>query len=114
MKKQILVAVAIGILVAAAEMCIASGLGVEIDADKIGDPFAESPGRYLLEIDPQAESFIQPALASAGVDLVLLGRVTNIPAALEVGRLAPNRSRQVLAHVFVEDLIKAWRGTLDW
>jgi phosphoribosylformylglycinamidine synthase len=35
-----------GPLVAAAEMCIASGLGVEIDADALGDLFAESPGRY--------------------------------------------------------------------
>jgi phosphoribosylformylglycinamidine synthase len=103
-----------GPLVAAAEMCIASGLGVEIDADALGDLFAESPGRYLLEIDPQAESFIKPALASAGVDLLILGRVTSVPAALDLGRLSPNRSRQVLAHVFVEDLTKAWRGTLDW
>jgi phosphoribosylformylglycinamidine synthase len=103
-----------GVLVAAAEMCIASGFGLTLDADALGDPFAESPGRYLIEIDPQAETVIKPALASAGVDFLILGRVTNVPAALDVGRLTANRSRESLAHVFVDDLTKAWRGTLDW
>jgi phosphoribosylformylglycinamidine synthase len=103
-----------GALVAAAEMCIASGLGLELDADKLGDPFIESPGRYLIEIDPQAESFIRPALETAGMDLHIIGKVTTVPAALEIGRLTPSRSRQVEAQVFVDDLIKAWRGTLDW
>jgi phosphoribosylformylglycinamidine (FGAM) synthase-like enzyme len=103
-----------GALVALAEMCIASGLGIEIDSKKLGDPFEESPGRYLIEIDAQGEDTIRSALQHVGASLDVLGKVTSIPAALDVGRLTANRTRQVDAHIFVEELTKAWRGTLDW
>ena len=85
-------------------MCIASGLGLEIDESKLDDPFGESPGRYLIEIDTQAQSRIQSALAAAGVDLQILGRVTS-SATLELG---------ASGSVLIDELIKAWRGTLDW
>ena len=95
-----------GLLVAAAEMCIASGLGLSLEADKIDDPFGESPGRYLVEIDAQGEDTLRSTLARAGVELIVLGKVTALPAALEIGRLAPTRSREIEAHVFVDDMTK--------
>jgi phosphoribosylformylglycinamidine synthase len=103
-----------GALVAAAEMCIASGLGLEMDSDKLDDPFIESPGRYLIEIDAQGEGTIRSSLQHYGAAVDVIGKVTAVPAALEVGRRTPNRTRQVDAHIFVDELTKAWRGTLDW
>jgi phosphoribosylformylglycinamidine synthase len=103
-----------GALVAAAEMCIASGLGLELDSTRIDDPFGETPGRYLIEIDPQGETAISSALGTAGAELVVLGKVTTAPAALEVGSITPNRTRKVEMHAFVDEMTKAWRGTLDW
>ena len=48
-----------GVLVAAAEMAFAGGLGATIDLDGVGErlspiaaAFAESPSRYLLEVEP--------------------------------------------------------------
>jgi phosphoribosylformylglycinamidine synthase len=103
-----------GLLVAAAEMCIASGFGLELDATKIDDPFGETPGRYLIEIDPQGESEISSALNSAGADVIVMGKVTAVPATLEVGSITSNRTRKVDLHLFVDEMTKAWRGTLDW
>ena len=34
--------------------------------------------------------------------------------AVQVSRLTPERSETFECHAFVEDLTKAWRGTLDW
>jgi phosphoribosylformylglycinamidine synthase len=104
-----------GLLVAAAEMCIASGLGVSIDAEQIGDHlFEETLGSYLIEIDVQGEGMIDKFLDHDGVELRVLGPISSVPPALEVGRTLPNRSRKVDAYVSIDDLTKAWRGTLDW
>jgi phosphoribosylformylglycinamidine synthase len=102
-----------GVLVAAAEMCIASGFGMEVDAEKVDDPFGETPGRYLIEMDAMAQGDVERVLGAAGVELKILGRVTAGAGALDIGRLTGG-SRKVEGHLFLEEMRKAWRGTLDW
>jgi phosphoribosylformylglycinamidine (FGAM) synthase-like enzyme/phosphoribosylformylglycinamidine (FGAM) synthase PurS component len=79
-----------GVAVAAAEMCIASGFGIQLQAD-IG--FEERPGQYLVE--------------------ALDG--TMFEGSLRVGtvQLEPVLKSSSIEISLVE-LTKAWRGTLDW
>ncbi|MGA1400738.1 MAG: AIR synthase-related protein, partial [Phycisphaerales bacterium] len=58
-----------GVLVAAAEMAFAGGLGASIDLDSIGEglpaiaaAFAETPSRYLHEVAPASLSKISEML----------------------------------------------------
>ena len=72
-----------GLLVAAAEMAFAGGYGVEIDlgamavAGEVGATaraFAETPSRYLLEIDPQQMDTVRGAFGD--VPHAVIGTVT--------------------------------------
>ena len=88
-----------GWMVAAAEMCIGSGLGLNIDEDANGF-FAEFNGGYLLELNDDA-----------GVDFP-----DGVGAFEIVGRVTADA---VLRHpreggASVAEMTKAWRGTLDW
>ena len=104
-----------GALVAIAEMCIASGLGVSVDAERLGaDPFAETLASYVIEFDVQGTGSIETFLGQYGMELSVLGPISSVPPALEVWRTAPNRSRKVDVFVPVDDLTKVWRATLDW
>lgn len=101
-----------GLLVAAAEMTIASGLGLQLDLADLpaeDDPplehrcFCEQPARYLLEI--------------RGDDLAEVGsRLHDLPGAV-IGTFNSS-SRLTLADdqldVSVKELQAAWLGTLDW
>ena len=103
-----------GWLVALAEMCIASGYGASIEAQ--GDEqnyFSESNGRYVVETHALGADALRGLIDRAGGTCTVLGR-TSPPPVLEVGRLTPQRTQKVELHAFVEDLTKAWRGTLDW
>ena len=99
-----------GPLVAAAEMCIASGLGFHIDrtwwnrSDRQIEPFEEQLGAYLVEIDGHVASFrqIMP-------DAELFGHVSEKPS-LEIFKAENELEEQIT----VEALTRAWRGTLDW
>jgi phosphoribosylformylglycinamidine synthase len=102
-----------GWLVAAAEMCIASGFGLDLDAS-LDDAFVERNASYLLEIHAQGVDAVEAALRKQGVEFHRLGRVQAMPAALEVGSLTLQRSKKTELHVFVDELTRAWRGTLDW
>ena len=109
-----------GLAVAAAEMLIAGApaagpaLGAELNLgvlpwlhQRAGDAaaalFAETPSRYVLEVRPEDERALSAALA--GVPHATIGRVTTsgrliVPlAGLDAG---------------VDELTRAWRGTLDW
>jgi phosphoribosylformylglycinamidine synthase len=79
-----------GIAVAAAEMCIASGLGMKIEAE-IG--FEERPGQYLVEArdGKTFEGFLR------------VGTVLEAPVL-----------KKSSVEISVAELTKAWRGTLDW
>jgi phosphoribosylformylglycinamidine synthase II len=101
-----------GLAVAAAEMCIASGLGLTIDAHHLmtTDPFAETSGCYVIEL---AEIDFAGRLASHfdGLAAVTrLGFVQSTPRLL----IESKSSDSMRTELAVADLTAAWRGTLDW
>ncbi|WP_428939046.1 phosphoribosylformylglycinamidine synthase subunit PurS [Fontivita pretiosa] len=102
-----------GWLVAAAEMCIASGLGLRLNSAPADELFAEGNGRYLVEVNPTGIQALRELAAAHGAALVELGSVREQPV-LEMSPSAPDRPSQVDLHVSVDELSKAWRGTLDW
>jgi phosphoribosylformylglycinamidine synthase len=85
-----------GVAVAAAEMCIASGLGLKLETDA---GFEEAPGRYLVEaVNRQAIESLGEA-----IDLIPFGTVQEEPV-FQKGD----------TEIAVAELTSAWRGTLDW
>jgi phosphoribosylformylglycinamidine synthase II len=102
-----------GLLVAAAEMAIAGDLGVRLDlgmlptdGGEISTPtkcFAETPSRYLLEIERQNLDRVDALLR--GVPYAIIGefhssrRLTLMGAAVDVP---------------IEDVRSCWLGTLNW
>ena len=91
-------------LVAAAEMCLASGLGLDVNLSGIGgDPLAEPVGWYLAEL---AGDIAGPDTAT---EVIVIGRVSSRPELSVEAPAAPYRTR-----ISIDELLKAWRGTLDW
>ncbi len=101
-----------GLLLAAAEMALAGDLGLDLDANALpvrgnvdleARLFAESPSRYLLEVEVRH-------LATAGRILADLPHAI-IGTVNDSGRLTVE-----VADVDLEiDLLRrAWQGTLDW
>ena len=129
-----------GYAVAAAEMCIASGKGLNLNPEFLAanDPFAEQSGRYIVQLKESAFDAVQgvrqikvdghelfeesdrtdPFVTvfkrhfGQGVRIDRLGFVQHYPALLLVSR----QDGQVKTHgrIFVDELTRAWRGTLDW
>lgn len=101
-----------GWLTAAAEMCIASGLGLAITDPRDRDPgwaFEEVLGAYLLELP--GERFAEAHGLLSGddeIECVALGQVVDQP------RLAVSTLRGAVMDASVQELTTAWRGTLDW
>jgi phosphoribosylformylglycinamidine synthase II len=95
-----------GSLVAAAEMCIASGLGMDF-RDVPWRMLRELNGRYLAEVGPGAVSQLEADATAAGVRLTAVGTVLAEPTL---------RAELVGGSVewTVAELTKAWRGALDW
>ncbi|HEY1687098.1 MAG TPA: phosphoribosylformylglycinamidine synthase subunit PurS [Tepidisphaeraceae bacterium] len=101
-----------GWLVTAAEMCIASGLGVSVEAEHIArdDPFAERPGRYIIELSTAAVELgakIEQAF-SPFATAKHLGFVQHRPSLLIMN------NKKIVEDMPVSELTTAWRGTLDW
>ncbi len=94
-----------GPIVAAAEMCIASGLGLKISEGLFAQvhAFAELPGRYLIELTDASRFSAVESRFAAVADVRDAGTV-DASARLTVGSHA----------LSVEEMTKAWRGTLDW
>ena len=96
-----------GLAVAAAEMAIASGIGFEFVASDLDALFAESPGEYLVEV---ADELAWPAVAKeleAIAHVQLIGFTRHQPA------MSITHADEVI-EITLDDLCKAWRGTLDW
>ncbi len=90
-----------GVAVAAAEMCIASGLGLRLGESLDTDAaFAEAPGRFLVEL-------------ADGARTDELGRVAKIIDFATVQR-SPKLAFKGGLELDVDELTRAWRGTLDW
>ncbi|HEV8606183.1 MAG TPA: AIR synthase-related protein, partial [Tepidisphaeraceae bacterium] len=99
-----------GLLCAAAEMCIASGKGLDLDLSVIGtDPFADYCGQYLIEFD--ADDPKVPTLPRYGDDIsvIVIGGVSGRVELTDGGLNAGDRWR-----ISIHELTQAWRGTLDW
>jgi phosphoribosylformylglycinamidine synthase II len=95
-----------GWLVAAAEMCIASGLGLLLEPDDRAF-FEEPRGQYLVEFEGDERELAALEADSPALKFHRLGPVTHSPELVlhldEEGVQVP-----------VESLTRAWRGTLDW
>ncbi len=95
-----------GVLVAAAEMAFAGGLGLAVELESVHpDPlvaaFAETPGRYLLEVRDEDVSALEDALGAAVCRVI--GRFD------DRGRLACNG-----CDASVDELRDLWSGTINW
>jgi hypothetical protein len=91
-------------------MCIASGLGLIVGEALFmsDDAFAERPGRYLVELADieQRDAF---AAAFAGVaDVIDFGLVQHLR------KIAVTSEKQRVLEIGLDEMISAWRGTLDW
>jgi phosphoribosylformylglycinamidine synthase subunit PurSL len=88
-----------GVAVAAAEMCIGSGLGLIAGEWLLSDAaFVERPGRYLVEL-PVGVEFGTPGVA----EVTEIGVTTQRPRLTIAGQ-----------DIGLDELTAAWRGTLDW
>ncbi|HBZ96895.1 MAG TPA: phosphoribosylformylglycinamidine synthase subunit PurL, partial [Phycisphaerales bacterium] len=95
-----------GVLVAAAEMAFAGGLGLAVELESVHpDPlvaaFAETPGRYLLEVRDEDVSALEDALGAAVCRVI--GRFD------DRGRFACNG-----CDASVDELRDLWSGTINW
>ena len=99
-----------GVAVAAAEMCIASGLGLIIGAEHFmtDDAFAERPGQYLLEVGEQADADTLRTTLTDVASVVDFGLVQHYR------KLTVTTTKERVLEMSLEDLTAAWRGTLDW
>jgi phosphoribosylformylglycinamidine synthase II len=93
-----------GIATAAAEMCIASGLGIDIRLQDDAMAFRESWATYIIEFDPMRRDELNAVL---GAHLNECGSVSVDP---RLGVTVADKNMEVA----VADLTRAWRGTLDW
>jgi phosphoribosylformylglycinamidine synthase len=92
-----------GLLVAAAEMAMAGGLGLELETIEPASCFSEEPSRYLLEVAPNKLGSLRAGLE--GLPCVALGSFN------DSARLTMPGGGLDLA---LEKLNEAWLGTLDW
>jgi hypothetical protein len=93
-------------------MCIGSGYGLKLDSKANDRLFDEENGSYLIEIPSMARHDIESLLAESGARLTALGKVTAEPV-LEFASTA-DRAGQDAWHVEIDQLTRAWRGTLDF
>ncbi len=100
-----------GLAVAAAEMALAGGLGLELDIAAIpGDAsrtarlFGESPSRFLVEVAPEQEAAFTTQMT--GITVAMLGNVT------ETGQVVLREGAESLVDLNVATLKDAWQSGL--
>jgi phosphoribosylformylglycinamidine synthase len=93
-----------GAAVAAAEMCIAAGLGLDLGIENDSDAFTEGVHQYVVEYEPSQWKSLE-GLFGAQIDR--RGTVLSKP----VLRIT---SPAGTAEIPVGELHRTWRGTLDW
>jgi phosphoribosylformylglycinamidine synthase len=93
-----------GYATAAAEMCIASGIGLSVEGDLFSKPgaFAYVNGSYVAELKAGDIATITKAFAGVG-SVTTLGK-TQTESTLKL----PDAS------LTIAEMTQAWRGTLDW
>jgi phosphoribosylformylglycinamidine synthase len=101
-----------GLAVAAAEMALAGRLGMDLDlrpllAERLSAEavalFAESSGRFLVEVAPEAASAFEACMA--GRPCRRLGKTTAEDRLRILGH-----DGQVVVEAAVSELVRAWRG----
>jgi len=99
-----------GLAVAAAEMCIASGLGLICAAEVMlnEEAFVERPGSYLLEMKEISDAV---ELAEHFGDVAA---VWNVGLVQDRRKLTITNGKEHVLEVGLEELTTAWRGMLDW
>jgi phosphoribosylformylglycinamidine synthase len=99
-----------GVAVAAAEMCIASGLGLIVGEGMfVGEEaFAERPGRYLVELADGSQGEALRKIVGEVADVTDLGLVQHLK------KLTVTTEKERVIEVGIEEMTTAWRGTLDW
>lgn len=95
-----------GWLVAAAEMCIASGLGLLLEPDDRAF-FDEPRGQYLVELEADEQELAAWSRKEPAIKFDRLGSVQHSP------EMVLHLDEQAM-QITVELLTRAWRGTLDW
>ncbi len=107
-----------GLLVAAAEMAFAGRIGLELDlaalptTTELNPPaacFAETPSRYLLEIQPDKLDAVIKSLRKTNTPFGQVGTFTDHE---RLTLRTPQDGRILDAKL--DDLRNAWLGTLDW
>jgi phosphoribosylformylglycinamidine synthase len=109
-----------GLAVAAAEMCIASNHGLNIDPDIFSnhDPFTEKPGRYLIELRESAwqlahkNDFTEHFPPTT--ELLPLGFVQHDKRLMLFNQKMGQSNQRVTEMLSIPEMTAAWRGTLDW
>ena len=104
-----------GLAVAATEMAFAGGLGAEINADAIpageglndtAKLFAESAGRFLVEVTPDNyDAFLRIV---KDLPVGELGKVT------DTGKVVISAGGKTLIDMPIDTAKAAWQGTFDW
>ena len=97
-----------GVLVAAAEMCIASGIGLGVEVMSGDALFEERSGRYLLEVDNKRVNDVLELFREQDVF------AENLGPTWKQSRLTVKVAGKIEADIEIGELTKAWRGTLDW
>ena len=95
-----------GVAVAAAEMCIASGLGLIVGDGLM--TFDESPGRYLIELSDLEHQLALRGAFKDIADVVDFGLVQHFR------KLTITTEKQRVTDIGIDEMTQAWRGTLDW
>jgi phosphoribosylformylglycinamidine synthase len=99
-----------GIAVAAAEMCMASGLGLIVGAELFMSEaaFVERPGRYLVELNSGV------SVADLSKDFGSVADIVEIGLTQHLRKLTVTTAKERVLEIGLEDLTAAWRGTMDW
>ncbi len=108
-----------GLLVAAAEMAFAGGIGLDLDLRRfnadaaVATPvacFAEGPSRYLLEVLPSTFDRVTRVLEQAGLPFAEIGTFTDHDRLI----LRDADSPDEIVSEPIEALEDTWRRPLDW
>jgi len=92
-----------GLAVAIAEACIASGFGADVSVASESLAFDEATGSYLIEFKDRNTADVAGLFDKQLIDL---GSVTD--------ELRLRIAMGGIVEVPIDELQKAWRGTLDW
>jgi phosphoribosylformylglycinamidine synthase len=99
-----------GTAVAAAEMCIASGLGLIARQPMLAGEhaFAEIPGRFLVELAGGLQG------KSIESDFAGVAEINDFGIVQSSPKFTFNADSDRVLEIGVDELTAAWRGTLDW